>query len=83
MVKQKMPMVLEDTLSLFVGLYQHDRAQHLAVVDFAMNSSYHSGICNTPVMLSYGQHPTDPVLADLRHKNPAVSKFLDSLEEQI
>jgi hypothetical protein len=37
---------------------------------------------NTPFMLNYGQHPVDPVLANLQHKNPAVSKFIGNWEEQ-
>jgi hypothetical protein len=48
-----------------------------------MNNSYHSGIRNTPFMLNSGQHPMDPVLVGLRHKNPAVSKFLGNWEEQV
>jgi hypothetical protein len=47
-----------------------------------MNNSYHSGIRNTPFMLTYGQQPMDPVLAGLRHKNPAVCKFRGNWEEQ-
>jgi hypothetical protein len=75
--------ILENTLRHFVGPYQRDWDQYLAVVEFAMNNSYHSGIRNTPFMLNCGQHPMDPVLAGLRHKNPAVSKFLGNWEEQV
>jgi hypothetical protein len=66
--------ILEDTLHRFVGPYQRDWDQHLAVAEFAMNNADHSGICNAPFMLNYGQHPVDPVLATLQHTNPAVSK---------
>jgi hypothetical protein len=62
---------------------ERDWDQHLAVVEFAINNSYHSGIRNPPLTLNYGQHPLDPVLARLRHKNPAVSKFLGNWEEQV
>jgi hypothetical protein len=75
--------ILEDTLRHFVGPYQRDWDQHLTVVDFAMNNSYHSGMRKTPFMLNYGQHPMEPALAGLRHKNPAVSKFLGNWEEQV
>jgi hypothetical protein len=75
--------ILEDTLRHFVGPYQRDWDQHLAVAEFAMNNAYHSGIRNTPFMLNYGQHPVDPVLATLQHKNPAVSKFIGNWEEQV
>jgi hypothetical protein len=37
--------ILEDALRHFVEPYQRDWDQHLAVVEFAMNNSYHSGIC--------------------------------------
>jgi hypothetical protein len=70
--------ILEDTLRHFVGPYERNWDQYLRVlvVEFATNNSHHSGMCNTPFMLNYGQHPQDPVLASLRHKNPALSKFL-------
>jgi hypothetical protein len=34
-------------------------------------------------MLNYGQHPQDPVLVSLRHKNPALSNFLVNWDEQV
>jgi hypothetical protein len=67
----------------FVGPYQRDWDQHLSVVEFAMNNSYHSGIKSTPFLLNFGQHPQDPVLASMRHKNPALGKFLGNWEEQV
>jgi hypothetical protein len=73
----------EDALRHFVGPYQRDWDQHLAVAEFVMNDSYHSGIHNTPFMLNFGQHQMDPVLAGLRHKNPAVSKLLGNWEVQV
>jgi hypothetical protein len=72
--------ILEDTVCHFVGPYQRDWDQHLAVTEFAMD---HSGIRNAPFMLNYGQHPVDPVLATMQHKNPAVSKFVGDWEEQV
>jgi hypothetical protein len=48
-----------------------------------MNNIYLSGIRNTPFMLNYGQHPVDPVLANLQYKNPTVSKFIGNWEEQV
>jgi hypothetical protein len=74
---------LEDTLRHFVGPCQRDWDQHLAVVEFAMTNSYHSGIRNTPFALNHGQHPMHPVPVGLRHKNPAVSTFLGDREEQV
>jgi hypothetical protein len=75
--------ILEDTLRHFVGPYQRDWDQHRSVVDFAMNNSYNSGIKSTPFLLNFGQHPQDPVLASMRHKNPALGKFLGNWEEQV
>jgi hypothetical protein len=75
--------ILEDTFRHFVGPYHRDWDQYLAVVEFAMNNAYHSGIRTAPFMLNYGQHPQCPVLAKLRAKNPAVSKFLGNWDEQL
>jgi hypothetical protein len=63
--------------------YQLDWDQYLAVVEFAMNNAYHSGIRAPPFMLNCGQHPQCPVLAKLRAKNPAVSKFIGNWDEQL
>jgi hypothetical protein len=75
--------ILKDTLCHIVGPYQRDWDQQLTVVEFAMSNWIHSSISYTPFMLNHGQHSMDPVLAGLRHKNPAVSKFLGIWEEQV
>ena len=79
--------VLEDTLRHFVGSYQNDWEDKLAVIEFAMNnswnSSWNSSIQNTPFMLNYGQNPDDPTIAWLRKRNPAVNKFVGRWSEQL
>jgi hypothetical protein len=75
--------IWEDTLRHFVGPYQRNWDQHLSVVEFAVNYSYHSGIKSTPFLLNFGQHPQDPVLTSMRHKNPVLGKLLGNWEEQV
>ena len=75
--------VLEDTLRHFVGPYQNDWEERLAVAEFAMNNSWNASIQNTPFMLNYGQNPDDPTVAFLRMRNPAVNKFVGRWSEQL
>ena len=71
--------VLEDTLRHFVGPFQDDWDDKLAVAEFAMNNAWNSSIQNTPFMLNYGQNPDDPTIHFLRQRNKSVNAFVGSL----
>lgn len=75
--------VLEDTLRHFVGPYQTDWDDYLAIAEFAMNNAWNASVRNTPFMLNYGQHPNTPAIQRLRHQNPAVNKFIGKWSEQL
>jgi Integrase zinc binding domain/Integrase core domain/Chromo (CHRromatin Organisation MOdifier) domain len=75
--------VLEDTLRHFVGPYQTDWDDHLAMAEFAMNAAYNHSVRNTPFMLNFGQHPDDATSLSLRSINQAVNKFVGQWHEQI
>ncbi len=75
--------VLEDTLRHFVGPYQSNWDEYLAVAEFAMNSSWHESIQNIPFMLNYGQVPDDPTIAALRATNPNVNQFVGKWHNQV
>jgi hypothetical protein len=75
--------VLEDTLRHFVGPYQTDWDEYLAVAEFAMNNAGNQSIQNTVFMLNYGQHPDTPEVVGLRSRNPAVNKFVGKWSEQL
>ena len=80
---ERMNGVLEDTLRHFVGPYQTDWDERLAVAEFAMNSAFNASVQATPFMLNYGQTPDDPTIAALRSKNPAVNKFVGQWDKQL
>jgi hypothetical protein len=75
--------ILEDTLRHFIGPYQTDWDEYLAVAEFAMNNAWNQSIQNTPFMLNYGQHPDTPATLPLRVQNPAVNKFVGKWSEQL
>jgi hypothetical protein len=75
--------ILEDTLRHFVGPYQTDWDDYLAVAEFAMNNSWNQSIPNTPFMLNFGQHPDTPSALALRSKNPPVDQFGGKWSEQL
>jgi hypothetical protein len=66
--------ILEDTLRHFVGPYQTDWDEYLAVAEFAINNAWSQSTQTTPFMLSYGQHPDTPVTLQLGSHNPTVNK---------
>ena len=80
---ERMNGVFEDTLRHFVGPYQTDWDEYLAVVEFAMNNAYNESIQSTPFMLNYGQHPDTRAVSALRERNPAVNKFIGKWSEQL
>ena len=75
--------VLKDTLRHFVRPYQQNWDELLAPAEFALNSSWHHSIRNTPFMLNYGQNQDDPTVSKLRSSNPAISKFVGKWLEQL
>lgn len=80
---ERMNGIFEETLRHFVGPYQTDWDEYLAVVEFAMNNAFNESIQSTPFMLNYGQHPDTPAVARLRDINPAVNKFVGKWSEQL
>jgi hypothetical protein len=75
--------ILEDTLRHFVGPYQTNWDEYLAVAEFAMNNAWSQSTQTTPFMLNYGQHPDTPVTLQLRAHNPAVNKFVGKWSAQL
>jgi hypothetical protein len=75
--------ILEYTLRRFVGPYQTDWDEYLAVAEFAMNNAWNQSIQNTPFMLNFGQHPDTPEVVALRGRNPAVKKFIGKWSYQL
>ena len=75
--------VLEDTLRHFVGPFQDDWDDKLAVAEFAMNNAWNSSIQNTPFMLNYGQNPDDPTIHFLRQRNKSVNALVGRWSEQL
>ncbi len=80
---ERMNGVLEDTLRHFVGPYQTDWDERLAVAEFAMNSAWNQSVQNTPFMLNFGQTPDDPTVAAIRSKHPGVNKFVGQWDVQL
>jgi len=75
--------VFEDTIRHFVGPYQNDWDNYLAVVEFAMNRAWNQTIETTPFMLNYGQQPDTPQVLRLRSSNPRVAPFVGKWDEQL
>jgi transposase InsO family protein len=67
--------ILEDTLRHFefVGPYQTNWDEYLAVAEFAINNAWSQSTQTTPFTRNYGQHPDTPVTLQLRAHNPAVN----------
>jgi hypothetical protein len=80
---QKMNSVLKDTLRHFVGPYQTNWDEHLAMAEFAINNAWNQSIDNALFMLNCGQNPDTPEVVALRSMNPAVNKFVGKWSEQL
>jgi hypothetical protein len=80
---EKMNSVLEDTLRHFVGPYQTNWDEYLAMAEFAINNAWNQSIDNTPFMLNCGQNPDTLEVVALRSMNPAVNKFVGQRSEQL
>jgi hypothetical protein len=75
--------ILKDTLRHFVGAYQTDWDDYLAVAEFPMNNARNQSIQDAPLMLNFGQHPDTPEVVALRGRNPAVNKFIGKWSDQL
>ena len=54
---------VEEMLRMFVSPFQNDWDEHLALVEFAYNSSKHASSSHSPFELNYGFIPDDPLSA--------------------
>lgn len=70
---------LEDMLRNYVSPVQDDWDQHLDAAEFAINTSFHESVQNTPFMLNSGQHPLTPASIDIDHRVPAAKEFTEDL----
>lgn len=67
---------LEEALRAYVCADQTDWDDHLPLVEFAVNNSWHSAIGTTPFLMEYGQTPLTPGSVPLNSQNPAANKFV-------
>ena len=63
--------VLEDMLRHYVSPSQTDWHEHLSMVEFAYNNSFHESVKDTPFFLNYGFNPLSPLDLVLRPKGAA------------
>jgi hypothetical protein len=76
---------MEDILRHFVGPSQSGWDSLLPCVEFAINSSWHESIQETPFVLNYGRHPRTPfsvqfTAADLASSVPAAQRFTHEMQ---
>jgi hypothetical protein len=80
---EKMNSVLEDTPRHFVGPYQADWNEYLAMAELAINIAWNQSIDNTAFMLNCGQKPDTPEVVAIRSVNPAFNKFVGKWSRQL
>jgi hypothetical protein len=75
-------VTLEDTIRPYVCYLQMDWDQYLDHLEFAYNNSEHTCTCETPFLVTNGQHPNTmndiTIRAPLDNENPpAVQELLE------
>jgi hypothetical protein len=76
---ERVNRTLQQVLRTSVNSAVPDWDEHLPLVEFAINNSYHESVKNTPFFLNYGRHPDIPISSLIkRHKHAQRAVLKDS-----
>ena len=74
---------LEEALRAYVRSDQTDWDNHLPLVEFAVNNSYHAAIGTTPFLMEHGQNPLTPGAVALNSHNSQANKFVGNWAQRV
>ncbi len=77
---------LEEQLRAYVNYHQNNWDEHLSMCEFAFNNAINSTTGYSPFFLNYGQHPTTPLLYEVRKlelTNEATETMLEQLYDTL
>lgn len=74
---------IEEVLRHYTQGSHREWDTHLAMVEFAINNSYHDAVQSTPFYLNYGQHPLTPIALSLPQRVPAAFNFVKHMESLV
>ncbi|KAJ9515660.1 hypothetical protein QJQ45_002710 [Haematococcus lacustris] len=70
-------------LRAYISPAQSDWSEHLDMVEFAINNSWHESVQNTPFFLNYGEHPLTPASEGLPQSGPKAHSFVQGILQAI
>ncbi|KAJ9521574.1 hypothetical protein QJQ45_008903 [Haematococcus lacustris] len=80
---ERVNRVVEEMLRAYISPAQSDWSEHLDMVEFAINNSWHESLQNTPFFLNYGEHPLTPASEGLPRSGPKAHSFVQGILQAI
>ncbi|KAJ9511202.1 hypothetical protein QJQ45_013641 [Haematococcus lacustris] len=80
---ERMNRVIEEMLRHYIRPDQKDWAEHLPLVEFAINNAWQESTRCTPFYLNYGYHPRVAELLDLPQKVPQAHGFVANARQAV
>ncbi|KAJ9521258.1 hypothetical protein QJQ45_022966 [Haematococcus lacustris] len=80
---ERMNRVVEEMLRHYIRPDQRDWAEHLPLVEFAINNARQESTRFTPFYLNYGYHPRRAELLDLPQKVPRAHDFVLNIRRAV
>ncbi|KAJ9515863.1 hypothetical protein QJQ45_008753 [Haematococcus lacustris] len=80
---ERVNRVVEEMLRAYISPAQSDWSEHLDMVEFAINNSWHESVQNTPFFLNYGEHPLTPASEGLPRSGPKAHSFVQGILQAI
>ncbi|KAJ9518065.1 hypothetical protein QJQ45_009986 [Haematococcus lacustris] len=80
---ERMNRVIEEMLSHYIRPDQKDWAEHLPLVEFAINNAKQESTHCTPFYLNYGYHPRVAELLDLPQRVPQAHEFVANARQAV
>lgn len=76
---ERVNRTLQQVLRTSITADVPDWDEHLPLVEFAINNSYHETVQNTPFFLNYGRHPDVPISSLIkRHRHTQQAQLTDA-----
>ncbi|KAJ9520881.1 hypothetical protein QJQ45_014069 [Haematococcus lacustris] len=80
---ERVNRVVEEMLRAYISPAQSDWSEHLDMVEFAINNSWHESVQNTPFFLNYGEHPLTPASEGLPRSGPKAHSLVQGILQAI